>query len=253
MIFIKKHLIFFAIFLLLIVTQPLQSNTEAASQLQILFVGNSYTFQNDLPQTLEEMLNESGYQAEIEMQANPAWSLLKHAQSEYAIDKIKSRRWDYVILQEQSVIPALSKSRKTKMIPAVRQLSSLNKGTTILFMTWGRKNGFKNFNFNKFEDMQEKLTQGYIEVARQFQLPVAPVGEAFKEARQQKPFFPLWNADGSHPSISGSYLSACVFFSLITNESPVGNTYQPKLSAESTLFLQKVAQKVTTEQDWNNL
>jgi len=50
----------------------------------------------------------------------------------------------------------------------------------------------------------------------------APVGTAFDACRKAHPEIPLFGPDDKHPSFAGSYLSACVFYAAIYNESPVG-------------------------------
>jgi hypothetical protein len=47
---------------------------------------------------------------------------------------------------------------------------------------------------------------------------VAPVGLAWKLARERIPGVSLYATDGSHPSRIGSYLAACVIYSTLTGE-----------------------------------
>jgi hypothetical protein len=224
--------------------------SESSPKLQILFVGNSFVFQNDMPDILEGMLGAAGVSAEIDIATIPGGSLKQHAKTRRTIKKIQSQNWDYVILQEQSVIPSIKRYREGQMFPAVRTLSQMHNGSTMLFMTWGRRQGMKSSGFNRYRDMQDALTKGYIEAARREHLSVAPVGEAFRVVLKQKPFYPLWSDDGSHPSYQGSYLSACVFFQMITQQSPVGNTYKGRINKNAQLFLQKAAKRVVSSKNW---
>ena len=41
-------------------------------------------------------------------------------------------------------------------------------------------------------------------------------------ARELRPDLNLYDPDQSHPSPTGTYLSACVFFGVLTGKSPVG-------------------------------
>ena len=51
---------------------------------------------------------------------------------------------------------------------------------------------------------------------------VAPVGTAFRLFQKAHPSIPVFTSDNKHPSAVGTYLAACVFFKMITGESPIG-------------------------------
>src|SRR5512147_2701785 len=72
----------------------------------ILFVGNSYTFANDLPKTLVRLAKSGEKRIETGMAASGGWTLADHADSAETLEQIKSSKWTYVVLQEQSQIPA---------------------------------------------------------------------------------------------------------------------------------------------------
>jgi hypothetical protein len=53
----------------------------------------------------------------------------------------------------------------------------------------------------------------------------------------------LYDADGSHPSIAGSYLAACVLFATLFGESPAGIGGEvPALSRSAIELLQRAAE-----------
>jgi hypothetical protein len=70
---------------------------------------------------------------------------------------------------------------------------------------------------------------------------VAPVGVAWAEAYRQDPQASLWQDDGSHPAVAGTYLAACVFYATLIGESPEGLSYRSDLSKEEAQMLQKIA------------
>jgi hypothetical protein len=51
---------------------------------------------------------------------------------------------------------------------------------------------------------------------------VAPAGSAWQRFLQKHDQPVLHDRDGSHPTLAGSYLAACAFFSVLFGESPVG-------------------------------
>jgi len=63
-------------------------------------------------------------------------------------------------------------------------------------------------------------------------------------ARRQNPQLDLWQDDGSHPTEQGTYLAACVFYSVIFHQSPEGLTFTAQLPSETAQLLQKSAAHV---------
>lgn len=78
---------------------------------------------------------------------------------------------------------------------------------------------------------------------------MAPVGTAWQNAVTQNPELNLWQMDGVHPTEGGSYLSACVFYALIFQQSPEGLTYRAGLSEEMAYFLQSIAAETVLDQE----
>ena len=81
---------------------------------------------------------------------------------------------------------------------------------TMLYLTWGRKNGHAVYmpggNFGlEYSDMQDYLTENYLQLASLIDAAVSPVGEAWRRAMSEYPQIELYAGDGSHPSVAGSY------------------------------------------------
>ena len=51
----------------------------------------------------------------------------------------------------------------------------------------------------------------------------------------------LWSKDGSHPSKLGVYLTACVFYATLFDESPEGAEFDGGLKPELAKEMQKAA------------
>jgi hypothetical protein len=224
--------------------------------LRVLFIGNSYTFANELPEMLAALARSGGREMEVAMSAQGGWTLDTHSQSKETLEELEQRQWDYVVLQEQSVLPAQPKERERSMYPAVRLLQTTidgNGADAILFMTWGRRDGLSNEGYEDFGAMQAELESGYMRIADELDVLVAPVGIAWQRAIERDPGLGLWSADGSHPSEIGSYLSACIFYAVITRQSPEGLAYVAGMPEELGRFLQLIAAETVLEdaERWN--
>ena len=232
------------------VEEFLSKGDSLKTEFNVLFIGNSFIFFNDLPGTLSELAEAGDYTIKAQSIATPGWTLEQHAQSQTTLSKIAQQHWDYVVLQEQSVLPIYQRDRRQRMYPAARILqkkAQRSGAKVILLMTWGRKNGLKDAGYRNFNQMQTALTEGYREVASKLDAIVAPVGVAWKNVLAEKPFFPLWRSDGSHPSKQGTYLAACVLYSTMIKESSEGIDFASGLSRETNAFLQGIASKTVLE------
>ncbi|MGZ9222783.1 MAG: DUF4886 domain-containing protein [Anaerolineales bacterium] len=89
--------------------------------------------------------------------------------------------------------------------------------------------------------MQSQINTGYMEIARELDAPIAPVGAAWRSLVRTHPELDLWQEDGSHPTSYGTYLAACVFYAVIFHETPAGLTYYAELPEEEAKILQTAA------------
>lgn len=236
---------FLAAFLLAAIScsspQPID---EHDAPLRVLFIGNSYTFYNDLPGLFAELVRSSGKEVEAEMAAEAGWTLADHAVSGETQKLLRSQDWDYVILQEQSIIPSLPMEREGRMYPAVNALDGIIQeigAETVLLMTWGRREGFLEKGIPDFAAMQSQLHEGYNDIGVEVGAIVAPVGLAWQAAISHEADIDLWEYDGSHPSLKGSYLAANVLYAAISGRSPQDLAYTAGLQVETALFLQRIA------------
>ncbi len=217
---------------------------EQTGSPRVLFLGNSYTYFNKMPQMFAHLARSGGDTVDVGMSAPGGWTLREHQKAGRTRKKLDEKKWDFVVLQEQSVIPSVPGTREKEMYPAARVLDGMirAKGArTIFFMTWGRRGGFLRYRHRSFGDMQRALYEGYTTIARELRARVAPVGPAWKRAMEKQPGLDLWGKDGSHPNKSGSYLAACVFYAVIYKKSPVGLSFHADLSPEAAAFLQQTA------------
>ena len=228
----------------------------ARSSLRILFIGNSYTSVNDLPNVFAQLAKSGGHAVENGVAAPGGWTLFAHARSAETLNKLKSSKWDVVVLQEQSQVPASEQARTQAMYPAVRLLvRQIEEGgaTPILFLTWAHREGWPERGLIGYEATQARITEGYLRIAQELGVSVAPVGDAWLMATNEHPDLELWQGDGSHPTEQGSYLAACVFYATIFRQSPEGLSYRGRLPKKAASVLQSTAANVVLKDPkrWN--
>jgi hypothetical protein len=229
------------------------STSAFADSTNVLFIGNSYVFVNDLPVLFKDLSYFGGKNIHAEMEAPGGYTLENHLGTVRTIDAIKRGIWNYVILQEQSQTPVIEYLRYNSMYPSAAKLDSIIKlfnpgAVTVFYMTWGRKNGGQQCIdtscspvFTSYFHMQDSVKSSYTIISNTLSALLAPCGEAWRTARLIRPYVNLWDADESHPTLEGSYLNACVFFAKIFNQTPVGLAYNGGLPDSLALFYQQCA------------
>ena len=239
--------------LLIVVTcgcAPAVSCSEDPQCTQILFIGNSYTFTNDLPGMLTSLAKSGGHRVETGMSAPGGWFLYQHVNSPDTINQITAQKWEFIVLQEQSQVPSSTQMRFSQMYPAVRTLVGKikeNGATPVLFITWAHKNGWPENGISTYESMQLAIDEGYTNIGQELGVRMSPVGSAWLKLWQQNPQMNLWQDDGSHPNEMGTYLAACVFYATIFHESPEGLKYHGNLPTADAQLLQQVAADATLD------
>ncbi|MAR47220.1 MAG: hypothetical protein CMA41_05390 [Euryarchaeota archaeon] len=253
------------------------SNTApswSASVSDVLTFGNSYTSANGLSSMLEELLrsanspsNTSDFTGGGSTIANH-WDDVNTSGSAQNLS-LASGVWDTVVVQDQSQIPGFLRTHsdwlasKNGSIDLAERIDT-EGAAMMLMMTWGRRSGdaMNPTLYPNYTVMQDRLEQGYIDyrdnisLSTSAEIYIAPVGLAFKHIHDsivasggnpQSPtstFYGLYSTDGSHPSTSGSYLTACVLFAALTGDSPVGLTDNTTMDATLRLTLQQAAAEV---------
>lgn len=230
----------------------------------VLWLGNSYTASNNLPDMFSQLALSGGDSIVYDLNTPGGYTLENHWNSLTSQSKITQRPWDYVVLQAQSQEPSLDSAFVTNwVLPYADALDSvihLNDSCTqtVFYMTWGRKNGdAQNCAAHPpvctYQGMQNQLRDRYLQMGYDNGAMVAPCGEAWRDVIATTPAFDLYIADESHPSVYGSYLNACVFYASIFRRSPVGLSYYGGLPAADAQFLQLYAATCVLDsmQMWN--
>ena len=198
------------------------------AQTSVLFIGNSFTTVNDLPNTLRQLALSLGEEVTVATSAPGGYTLFQHASYAPTLNAIDAQPWDYVVMQEQSQLGALPIEATTTELGALQLLVDIEANYEctypVFFMTWGRANGDAdncvNFPFMcTYDGMQQALRSNYVYLATMNDAYTAPVGAAWKQVRDTHPEINLYAPDESHPSVEGTYLAACVFYSTLFHES----------------------------------
>ncbi len=219
--------------------------------LKVLFVGNSYTYVQNLPQ-LVSLISDSTHTKLVTRKSTAGGAYLsEHWYSKRGLktrEIISQGHFDAVILQENSMGTIQQPDSTIKYVRLLCELIRQSGAKPYLYMTWARE---------RVPQYQDEITKVYADMAKMNEAVLVPVGEAWELAKQLRPTLELYSQDGSHPSNLGALLSAYVFVGVLTGEVPakIPEWYQIKdidgetveltnIDALDAVFFRKVVEKI---------
>lgn len=199
------------------------SAAAQSTPLKVLFIGNSYTYFNNLGDLVAGVAaGLPGPKIAPALAVQGGMPLGWHLVNGPALKMLDEGMWDHVVMQDHSLFGGLVINGEPRMAPAagfhesarilVRRVRERN-AKPLFFMTWARR-GRPN--------EEPILTNAYLEIGRELDVDVAPVGIAWTNAVTRGVTVDLYSADGAHPSPAGSYLAACVIYASLTGRNPKG-------------------------------
>ncbi len=232
------------------------------SSTKILFLGNSFTGWNEMPSMLEELAKNTNNNVYVDKYLLYGRSLFEISQSNAAINKINSLKWDYIVLQDSPYRFAYP-NEFNEVYPLnlalnnLRQIINNNSIETkiILFMPWAYKDGkfWVEEEMDNYHEMQVKIYENSLTIAKGYGFKIAPVGWAWDKVVSNNDGIELFTPDLAHPTVEGSYLTACVIYSTIFHEELFNNQYIIDIPIHVAYYLQKLATSTVFDElnNWN--
>lgn len=182
--------------------------------MRVLFIGNSLTYENDLPRTISHLALSAGlapcYCFAI---AYPSYALEDHWDFRAAVTALEEEEWDFVVMQQgPSALPS-SRANLVLWAGVFGDLIDQNGAQSVLYGVWPQLD--RSFDF-------PNVAASYREAADSIGALFAPAGEAWQLAWAQDSTLQLYAADDFHPSPMGTYLAALVVFQRVYGRSPIG-------------------------------
>lgn len=237
----------FLLVILILLTIP-----TYAKKVKVLFLGNSYTQTNNIPEIIKQLAASTNDTLIYSSNTPGGYTFENHSTNPTSLSLIQAGDWDYVVLQEQSQKPAFPDDFvASEVYPYAKTLDSLIHvynpcATTVFYMTWGRKDGdADNCAFFPlictYEGMDSLLQSRYTIMAETNEAALAPVAKVWRKIRTDYSSIELYNADKSHPNNNGSYASACTFYTIFFQKDPTLATYSYTVSTTNAEIIRNVA------------
>ena len=250
------------------------TTVNAQKALKVLFIGNSFCFYptsaTNLPTVFKGLCTAAGKTVTTDMDANPGQYFDGsggHSTSTTTYAKIRSQKWDYVVLQDNQgyfagYVHGISNSACFPANNRVRDSVYKNNpcAHVIWFSGWGYQGGIPSqipgdnttVMNNRIDSNYQYLNDTYPSKKEL----IAPFGKAWNaEIAAQPSIDPiLFYTDGNHPSATGQYSNAAVLYTMIFKQDPsaINYTLSGVTAANATLVKAKAYQTVQTPYIYNS-
>jgi hypothetical protein len=226
---------------------------------RVLFIGNSYTGVNKLPEVFLEVVKSSGRPAPVVKSSTPGGRTLKqHLDIAGSMKLVDEGVWDVVVLQGQSQEPAIAETDETvrkefqeSAAELCRRVRAKSPKVKIYFYeTWARHADYwkaakkgPDVGANP-KEMQTRLRKWYGFVAKDNGATFVPCGDAWELNYASAAPVRLHTKDNSHPEFIGTYLNALIFFGKIYEVKAPAPMWSGKLDEAQAKLMQGFAAQV---------
>lgn len=233
-------------------TQPeeeshIPENTENTEQIEdekmlnILFLGNSLMYYNDMPRLFAQIATAEGKKVNVQSVTKGSATISDFTDHRtevgaQAIPLLKNNKWDYVIIEpSRRISPYENTVKETELESAkkIQEYAHAAGGEVMLYSVWGNNNGtvieYKAVSPISMPEVATHMmgrkshTKFMHEVNLEFaaalgDVKVALAGYAFENFIAKYPNINLYHSDERHPSPVGSYLAAAVIYATMFGE-----------------------------------
>jgi len=237
----------------------LTSAAFASDPQRVLFIGNSYTGVNKLPEVFLEVVKSSGRPAPVVKSSTPGGRTLKqHLAIAGSMKLVDEGNWDVVVLQGQSQEAAIAETDETvrkefqeSAAELCRRVRAKSPKVKIYFYeTWARHPDYwkaakkgPDVGANP-KEMQARLRKWYGVVAKDNAAMFVPCGDAWELNYASAAPVRLHTSDHSHPEFVGTYLNALIFFGRIYDVKVPAPKWSGKLDEAQARLMQGHAAQV---------
>lgn len=177
--------------------------TPDPTDFSVLFIGNSLTYTNDLPQLLRTKARDEGITLSTQSISMGGYGLQDHWEDGDIQQEIESREFDFVIIQQGPSSQAEGRASLIEYGGRIAQLCRAHNAMLVYYMVWPSQSNYHTF---------DGVIANYTEAASLSSSKLAPVGSVWKAFFDTTSDFSYYGPDGFHPSLEGSTVAAEVIF-----------------------------------------
>ncbi len=220
--------------------EPIQNMHQGQGSYALLFMGNSHSSLNDLPDLVKTLIETGLPNSSAFATTAPGWRFLADRLDDgVSHASLLSREWTHVILQAQKYSTSGLYDYPTDAAEEwIRRAKSQN-ALAVMFPEWPRRGNFEE---------GPRVHRLHLDIASREAACVAPIGLAWEASLARYPSLGLHASDGNHSNLTGALLTAYVLYEVVTGQSAADLPYiqsiqvaaanQQRLSEVASLVVQ---------------
>lgn len=225
------------VLLLLLLAIAGLGHARADDSTRVLFIGNSLTYFNDMPQMMRGIALNKGKKVSVSMYAPGGTGFMNHVQDNNVYELFRRGDWDVVVLQPgtsesagASASVAETITNGQVLVDSIRQHSSCAR-----IYLYEISNGIASATtYNNYFLIQKRILDSVRAIADGLSLPMVPAGECIRAYYTLHQNIFLHNSYGDvHPNANGSFMIASAFYTAIFQDSVKNCTYYGGINADS--------------------
>jgi len=220
---------------------PTGPTPTARADINLLFMGNSHTSVNGLPDMVAAMVRAARPGRTVRSVVAPGWMFLDERAADVAsVELLREGGWNFVVLQAQKYSSSgLFDYPIDGAVDLVRMSREVH-AVPILFPEWPRRGVAET----------ARIYDLHVSIAARAPACVAPVGQAWDLALAQDAALVLHAADGNHSAPAGAFLAALVIANTLTGFPPDQVPDLPGIGVEAATQAELRAAAAATVQAW---
>lgn len=176
-------------------------NSLADTDFNILFVGNSLTYTNDLPYLVEQSAERLNLKIGTRSLAYSNYAIIDHYQGQNVHEEIASGEYDFVVMQQGPSSQEYGREILIEYGARFKAECDHYGAELVFFMVWPSRDFYHTF---------DGVIKNYTDAANLNDAILCPVGSVWKAHFDATGDFSYYGTDGFHPSLKGSQVAADV-------------------------------------------
>ncbi len=178
---------------------PVNTDDLSDTDFNILFVGNSLTYTNDLPELVKQNALLKGIIVGTKMIAEPNTAIIDHWIGGKVQVEIASKQFDFVVIQQGPSSQAYGREVLIDYGKKYADLCNENDVKLAYYMVWPSIGWYHTF---------DDVIRNHRDAAAINEAILCPVGEKWKAHFDLTNNFDYYGPDNFHPSLLGSQVAA---------------------------------------------
>ncbi|WP_422361450.1 SGNH/GDSL hydrolase family protein [Reichenbachiella sp.] len=175
----------------------------------ILFIGNSLTYSNDLPGLVRQLGKENGADIGVKSVTRGNYALIDHWNDGVIQKEIAAGQFDFVVVQQGPSSQAFGREVLIEYGKLINDLCEKHGAKMAYYMVWPSQTYYHTF---------DGVIKNHEDAAAINKTLLCPVGRVWKQHFDTTGDFSYYGADGFHPSLKGSQVAAVVIVESLFNQ-----------------------------------